>query len=127
MKITVDDAILAALPNETRLALLILAGIGELKTMITEIIQALKDEVVADTNATNAIIAVVNNFAAQVQANIGNEPALQEILAGFKANTTVIAAAAVANTPAAPAGNPEPPPVVEAPAEPAPVDTGVPV
>jgi hypothetical protein len=65
-----------------------------------------------DTDATNAMTAAVDRWAAQVEALNIPDPRLTALMEGFKANTARTFALAARNTPAAPP-NPEPlPPAV---------------
>lgn len=73
-------------------------------------LQDIQDEVTAEATTDAAFLAIVTNL----QANQNDPAALDAILKGMKANAAPFVAAVLANTPAAPPGNPAPPPVTPA-------------
>ena len=73
----------------------------ELKSMSAQM-DALIAEAHRNTDTSAAIVKVVNDLVAMVEANKNDPVALQAAIDEFRANDDAVAAAVVANTPAAP-------------------------
>lgn len=64
---------------------------------------ALTAQVAANTSAEASAVTLIQAIAAQLAAASGNQPAVDALAAQLKASADALAAAVVANTPAAPA------------------------
>ena len=81
-------------------------------------LDALTAQVAANTNVTLSAIDLLNGIAAKLK-DAGNDPvAIAKLAADLKANTDSLAAAVVANTPAAPDVAPAVDPAPAAPVDP---------
>lgn len=93
----------------------ILASNEEVRAMVSQLAQDFQAALAEDTNANNAIVTLVNGIVDKLEEVIDDKAAMQEVLAGFRANSKQMADLATANTPAAP---PATDPPVDTPTDP---------
>ena len=113
------DAKLTALTADTSVisaklvALLTLTQTGNVimanfKTVFTDAMAALEAQVAANTSAENSAVTVITELADLITSNAGDPTAVTALAAQLKASADALAAAVVANTPAAPTPAPAP-------------------
>lgn len=71
-------------------------------TKIQDVLDAAVAQITAIETVEDSATALINSLVAQVQANINDPAALQQVLTDVKAKTDALAAAVAANTPAGP-------------------------
>lgn len=80
-----------------------LADIRKEVQSMTPQLQALSDQVAANSTVTKSALALINGLAAQILASVNDPAALTALAASLKNDDDSLAAAVSANTPAAPA------------------------